>query len=72
VVNGVAPPPFAAIMHAVLGGGTPTQWSFNGLESAYILPDDIAGIQSLYGSGLGYVINQAGELNVYGKPATTG
>ncbi len=64
VVGTVLPPAFPAIMHAVIGGrGT---WDYNGLETGYLLADDIAGVTSLYGAGLGYVIDIFGELNVYG------
>ena len=64
VVGGVAPPPFPAIMHALIGGGG--TWDFNGLETGFLHTDDIDGIRSLYGAGLGYVIDTFGELNVYG------
>jgi Ca2+-binding RTX toxin-like protein len=60
----ICPPAFPAVMHACLrGGGT---WSYGGLETAYLLQDDIDGIRSLYGTGLGYVLNLDGQLHVYG------
>ncbi|MCA9168225.1 MAG: matrixin family metalloprotease [Planctomycetales bacterium] len=62
--DGVCPPPFDAVMHACLGGGG--RWSFNGLGTSRLLPDDINGIRSLYGSGLGYVLNLGGVLSIYG------
>jgi hypothetical protein len=64
VENGVPPPPFPAIMHAALGGGG--TWNYSGLGTAYLLPDDIAGIRSLYGAGLGYVLDYRGVMHVYG------
>jgi hypothetical protein len=39
---------------------------FSGPGTAHLLPDDVAGIRSLYGAGLGYVLTRGGELNVYG------
>lgn len=39
---------------------------YNGAGSAYLFPDDVDGIRSVYGAGLGYVINLAGELHIYG------
>ncbi|MCA9217562.1 MAG: matrixin family metalloprotease, partial [Planctomycetales bacterium] len=64
VVDGNCPASFFAIMHACVGGGG--TWQFNGSETAYLAPDDINGIQSLYGAGLGYVLNLGGIMNVYG------
>ncbi len=61
VAGGVCPAAVPAIMDACAGS-----FNYNGLESAFLLPDDINGIRSLYGAGLGYVIDGFGELNVYG------
>jgi Matrixin len=60
-VGSTCPASIPAIMDACAGS-----FSYNGLESAYLLPDDIAGVRSLYGNGLGYVIDSFGEINIYG------
>jgi Ca2+-binding RTX toxin-like protein len=65
VVNGQAPAPKPAIMDALAGS-----YSFNGRGSAFLFQDDVDGIRSLYGSGLGYVINSSGSLNIYGTGAS--
>lgn len=58
-----------AIMHAYIHGSsdpnTPT-WNYSGLGTSFLLADDIAGIQSLYGVGLGYVLDLNGRMHVYG------
>lgn len=57
---------FLAIMHPLVGGAGSLTWGYDGLGSAFLLPDDVGGIQSLYGRGLGYVLTSAGDLHVYG------
>ena len=54
------PPATPAIMDSCIGS------YYSGLGTAFLYQDDINGIQSLYGSGLGYVLTSSGELNVYG------
>lgn len=61
VVNNTAPPPKPAVMDAVAGS-----FSYNGLGSGYLLPDDVGGIQALYGSGLGFVLDANSIMHVYG------
>ncbi len=58
------PPPFPAVMHACIVNGD--AWDYIGLGSAYLLQDDTDGMQSLYGTGLGYVLNLNNEMHVYG------
>ncbi len=41
-------------------------YSFSGSESAFLFQDDISGIRSIYGAGLGYVLNLGGILHIYG------
>jgi Ca2+-binding RTX toxin-like protein len=61
IVGGVVPAAIPAVMDAAAGS-----YSYNGRESAFLLQDDVDGIQSLYGAGLGYVMNRQGELHIYG------
>ncbi len=65
VSGGTCPTAVPAIMDACAGS-----YSFNGRDSAFLLQDDVDGIRSLYGSGLGYVINSSGALNIYGTGAS--
>ena len=55
------PPPKPAIMDACAGS-----YTYNGLGSSYLFQDDIDGIRSLYGAGLGYVLDFQGVMHVYG------
>jgi hypothetical protein len=50
-----------AIMDACAGS-----YSFAGPDSAFLFQDDVNGIRSIYGSGLGYVLNLGGILHIYG------
>src|SRR5262249_33907485 len=40
-----------------------------GPGSGFLFPDDINGVRSLYGTGLGYVLGIGGDLHVYGTGA---
>ena len=62
------PGPFAAIMHACIGGGG--TWDYTALGTSFLLQDDIDGMRSLYDAGLGYVLNSTGQLSVYGTAQT--
>jgi hypothetical protein len=52
-----------AIMNPIYAG------RYSGLGSAYLLADDIAGIQSVYGTGFGYVRELDGTLHLSGTEA---
>ena len=43
---------------------------YAGAGTAALLADDVEGIQSLYGAGLGYVLGRDGVLHVYGTGAS--
>lgn len=55
------PAPIPAIIDARQGS-----YDFTGPGSSYLLSDDIAGIRSIYGNGLGYVLTAGGALHIYG------
>jgi hypothetical protein len=61
VAGGMCPTPKPAIMDACAGS-----YTFSGPGGAYLLQDDIDGIRSLYGTGLGYVLDSGNGLHVYG------
>ncbi|MCC6492999.1 MAG: matrixin family metalloprotease [Pirellulales bacterium] len=50
-----------AVMDACAGS-----YTFTGPDGSFLYDDDVAGIRSLYGAGLGYVINTGGALHIYG------
>jgi hypothetical protein len=56
---------FPAIMNTFYGG------LFSGFGSAFLFADDINGIQSLYGTGLGYVLTDADHLGSAARAAQT-
>ncbi|RIK86026.1 MAG: hypothetical protein DCC67_03210 [Planctomycetota bacterium] len=41
-------------------------FTFTGPDGSFLYDDDVAGIRSLYGAGLGYVIDVTGALHIYG------
>lgn len=59
-VSGSCPPSKPAIMDACIQG------RFGGLNTGYLFLDDIQGMQSIYGSGLGWVKDDSGIAHVYG------
>jgi hypothetical protein len=59
-VSGSCPPSKPAIMDACIQG------RFGGLNTAYLFLDDIQGMQSVYGAGLGYVQDDVGIVHVFG------
>ena len=60
VTNGTCPPAKPAIMDACLMN------RYDGPGSAFLFADDVAGIQSLYGAGLGWLKDLSGNLYVDG------
>ncbi len=60
VTNGTCPPAKPAIMDACLMN------RYDGPGTAFLFPDDVAGVQSLYGAGLGWLKDLAGNLYVDG------
>ena len=59
-VAGSCPAPKPAIMDACILG------RFGGLNTAYLFLDDIQGVQSVYGTGLGYVMDDSRIAHVFG------
>jgi hypothetical protein len=60
VVNGNCPTPKPAIMDACI------QSRYGEPGDAFLLADDIAGVQAHYGAGLGYVLESGGNMYVSG------
>jgi hypothetical protein len=59
-VGNTCPAPKPALMDACLQG------RFAGSGTAFLMADDIAGIQAQYGAGLGYLIDLTGVAHFYG------
>ena len=65
VDDGDCPDAVPAIMDACAG-----TFDYNGLDTAFLLPDDVAAVRDHYGTGMGFLLDLGGVLHVPGTNDT--